>query len=173
MGPPPFGAPLFLGLGPHPSWPTHFGASTLRAPTLSGPHPSCPHPFSVFGSPPLGPPPFPHPTPPLPLLTLKKCPQLTVAKVGETVAKTGRGQGDPRLPRVSSPWCAYTYVNVWVHFGSILGPLLGPFWVHFGSTLGPLWVHFVSIFVHFGSILGPFWVHFGDASLRFRVSISI
>ena len=39
------------------------------------------------------------------------------------------------LIRVSSPWCAYTCVNVWVHFGSILGP----FWVHFGSILIIVW----------------------------------
>ena len=98
------GPPPFRGLHP-------FGASTLsvpppfRAPTLSCPHPSCPHPscphpsgphpFCVWvptSSPPQPalPIPSPHssPTPPHP----QKCPQLTVAEVGETVAKTGRGQ---------------------------------------------------------------------------------
>ena len=54
----------------------------------------------------------------------------------------------------------------WVHFGVHFGSILYPFWVHFVYILCPFWVHFWSM-------LGPFWVHFGDASLGFRVSISI
>ena len=100
-------------------------------------------------------------------------------------------RGDPRLYVCQAPGafirvstCGSILCPFWVHFGSILGPfwvhfgsILGPFCVHFGSILGPFWVHFGSIlgpfWVHCGSILGPFWVHFGDASLGFRVSISI
>ena len=36
----------------------------------------------------------------------------------------------------------------WVHFGSILGPFLGPLCVYCGSILGPVWVHFGSILFH-------------------------
>ena len=68
---------------------------------------------------------------------------------------------------VSSSKCVYMCVTVWVHFGSILGPL----WVHFGSIFGPFWFHFGSIlgpFVHFGSILGPFRV---SISIQTRIGI--
>ena len=87
--------PTLRGL--HPSGPPPFLAPTLLAPTLLAPTLLAPTLFLCLGPHPFGPlsPPWPpipspysSPTPPHP----QKCPQLTVAKVGETVAKTGRGQ---------------------------------------------------------------------------------
>ena len=73
---------------PHPSCPPPFGPPTLRAHN-SGPPPFGPPPFQCLGPHPLGPPrPYPSPTP----LHPRKRPKLTVAKVGEVVAKLDRGQ---------------------------------------------------------------------------------
>ena len=68
-----------------------FGPPTLFLGPPFGPPPFEPHTCSVFGppSPPLPfPRPYPSPTPPHP----QKCPQLTEAKVGQTVTKVGRGR---------------------------------------------------------------------------------